>query len=107
MIRRPPRSTLFPYTTLFRSAQATALPPYPVGEIRMEPVTREPCEPAVKEPNVVPGKCLEQKRGRPEPSNHLLPEAVTPVLEAARLTLQPLTKAITSTCNAPAAFWKQ
>src|ERR1035438_1344445 len=29
MIRRPPRSTLFPYTTLFRSAQAkskTALP---------------------------------------------------------------------------------
>src|SRR3712207_8010006 len=25
MIRRPPRSTLFPYTTLFRSAQATLL----------------------------------------------------------------------------------
>src|SRR5574341_974384 len=25
MIRRPPRSTLFPYTTLFRSAMATAL----------------------------------------------------------------------------------
>src|SRR3989441_9754467 len=24
MIRRPPRSTLFPYTTLFRSVQATA-----------------------------------------------------------------------------------
>src|SRR2546429_5287724 len=24
MIRRPPRSTLFPYTTLFRSASATA-----------------------------------------------------------------------------------
>ena len=23
MIRRPPRSTLFPYTTLFRSAEAT------------------------------------------------------------------------------------
>src|SRR3712207_7782929 len=27
MIRRPPRSTLFPYTTLFRSAQGTALDP--------------------------------------------------------------------------------
>src|SRR3712207_7406733 len=28
MIRRPPRSTLFPYTTLFRSvAQATVTPP--------------------------------------------------------------------------------
>src|SRR5256886_17652745 len=30
MIRRPPRSTLFPYTTLFRSPGA----PGPVGEIR-------------------------------------------------------------------------
>src|SRR3712207_7323402 len=26
MIRRPPRSTLFPYTTLFRSAQCLAIP---------------------------------------------------------------------------------
>src|SRR2546430_10594431 len=26
MIRRPPRSTLFPYTTLFRSRQGAALP---------------------------------------------------------------------------------
>src|SRR3712207_8247154 len=28
MIRRPPRSTLFPYTTLFRSAGAGADPPH-------------------------------------------------------------------------------
>src|SRR5688572_30940209 len=27
MIRRPPRSTLFPYTTLFRSAEQPGLPP--------------------------------------------------------------------------------
>src|SRR2546429_709127 len=27
MIRRPPRSTLFPYTTLFRSGTQTNLPP--------------------------------------------------------------------------------
>src|SRR2546430_8825857 len=27
MIRRPPRSTLFPYTTLFRSARALPQPP--------------------------------------------------------------------------------
>src|SRR3712207_9083300 len=27
MIRRPPRSTLFPYTTLFRSADPSVLPP--------------------------------------------------------------------------------
>src|SRR3712207_8454560 len=29
MIRRPPRSTLFPYTTLFRSGDAGGLPPPP------------------------------------------------------------------------------
>src|SRR3712207_6850921 len=27
MIRRPPRSTLFPYTTLFRSGRRTKMPP--------------------------------------------------------------------------------
>src|SRR3712207_7374193 len=34
MIRRPPRSTLFPYTTLFRSAGASGVPGGvgPVGE---------------------------------------------------------------------------
>src|SRR3712207_8251323 len=29
MIRRPPRSTLFPYTTLFRSARSTAASVWP------------------------------------------------------------------------------
>src|SRR5438105_5373791 len=32
MIRRPPRSTLFPYTTLFRSAQEQAAGGAPRGE---------------------------------------------------------------------------
>src|SRR5260221_6705648 len=31
MIRRPPRSTLFPYTTLFRSGSATADPHTPAA----------------------------------------------------------------------------
>src|SRR3712207_8501435 len=31
MIRRPPRSTLFPYTTLFRSAPAAAEERFPRG----------------------------------------------------------------------------
>src|SRR3712207_7779210 len=31
MIRRPPRSTLFPYTTLFRSCGAGGWSPQPVG----------------------------------------------------------------------------
>src|SRR5687767_15509828 len=34
MIRRPPRSTLFPYTTLFRSATAS---PWKIGSKRITP----------------------------------------------------------------------
>src|SRR3989442_5891689 len=41
MIRRPPRSTLFPYTTLFRSAHGIALDPagsaYLVGQTQSSP----------------------------------------------------------------------
>src|SRR3712207_8842229 len=39
MIRRPPRSTLFPYTTLFRSARAPE-PPRPHGRGRVRPPHR-------------------------------------------------------------------
>src|SRR5205807_4726990 len=40
MMRPPPRSTLFPYTTLFRSAPATAVPPArpPGGAFRESPL---------------------------------------------------------------------
>src|SRR2546429_1484499 len=31
MIRRPPRSTLFPYTTLFRSGRCAAVPDHPAA----------------------------------------------------------------------------
>src|SRR6266850_4283951 len=34
MIRRPPRSTLFPYTTLFRSRPGTACPGWPPRRAR-------------------------------------------------------------------------
>src|SRR5476651_2844655 len=34
MIRRPPRSTLFPYTTLFRSHPRQPLPPLPRPDAR-------------------------------------------------------------------------
>src|SRR3712207_8595815 len=37
MIRRPPRSTLFPYTTLFRSPAATACASPPSGQDRSTP----------------------------------------------------------------------
>src|SRR2546427_6047219 len=33
MIRRPPRSTLFPYTTLFRSRRAVRAPPPRAGRV--------------------------------------------------------------------------
>src|SRR3712207_8920784 len=44
MIRRPPRSTLFPYTTLFRSAQQRAAVGVhdPRHEREAEPQTAEP-----------------------------------------------------------------
>src|SRR3712207_6879510 len=43
MIRRPPRSTLFPYTTLFRSAHGRTSP-----VLRWAPSRRE--QPAAREP---------------------------------------------------------
>src|SRR2546421_12286269 len=52
MIRRPPRSTLFPYTTLFRSA----VPP-----ADRRPLRREPLSPSALLP--VPGRSAEGERG--------------------------------------------
>src|SRR2546430_6894056 len=45
MIRRPPRSTLFPYTTLFRSGGISLLaPPEPKpGDRRLPPMLRRSC----------------------------------------------------------------
>src|SRR5690348_18196924 len=50
MIRRPPRSTLFPYTTLFRSHLARA------GGHRKSLLARD---------HAVPGKDCRQRRSRP------------------------------------------
>src|SRR3712207_8646373 len=53
MIRRPPRSTLFPYTTLFRSDRGHALVPAAGGRRRRRP--RRHGRPArVGEPVAVP-----------------------------------------------------
>src|SRR2546430_11109949 len=40
MIRRPPRSTLFPYTTLFRSHHVVALPDHPDLFRRLDEIER-------------------------------------------------------------------
>src|SRR5438309_8364666 len=50
MIRRPPRSTLFPYTTLFRSSAPTS-----------EVITCEPCGPLIRAV-VVPSRCSSRTR---------------------------------------------
>src|SRR3712207_7876005 len=46
MIRRPPRSTLFPYTTLFRSALAPG-EPEPPAQLRRAQEPRELLDPLV------------------------------------------------------------
>src|SRR5256885_7222101 len=46
MIRRPPRSTLFPYTTLFRSGR-----PAPAGSARRSPRASGPGRPAGPAPD--------------------------------------------------------
>src|SRR2546425_5642110 len=40
MIRRPPRSTLFPYTTLFRSSLST--PTRPLGDVESDAISCTP-----------------------------------------------------------------
>src|SRR2546426_3380265 len=51
MIRRPPRSTLFPYTTLFRSASRRGWP----RRLPASPATRAPpCAPSRSTPSVAP-----------------------------------------------------
>src|SRR5688572_31809594 len=42
MIRRPPRSTLFPYTTLFRSGVTLEAPPYRLDHARSDPAPFTP-----------------------------------------------------------------
>src|SRR5688572_32096003 len=55
MIRRPPRSTLFPYTTLFRSADAEPGGPPPLGfalserlDLALEQVGRSARDPGAR-----------------------------------------------------------
>src|SRR3712207_8372582 len=59
MIRRPPRSTLFPYTTLFRSGRQDA--PEPEGAPRGHPLARRVWRPA--RAGVLPRGALEVRAG--------------------------------------------
>src|SRR2546422_8024723 len=59
MIRRPPRSTLFPYTTLFRSCA-----PSPACAGRRRPRTPDP---STRRPD---GTCARRTRGGPRSEEH-------------------------------------
>src|SRR5688572_31606050 len=101
MIRRPPRSTLFPYTTLFRSERVHA--PLDRGQDRGRTIARQAWEPVVgqrlrrgdrgqhrseehtselqSQSNLVCRLLLEKKKKKgatqyPLPLLHLLPTAV-------------------------------
>src|SRR5947208_9971894 len=47
MLRRPPRSTLFPYTTLFRSCHIRQLPPAAPSSFRRRPPARRSSPPPI------------------------------------------------------------
>src|SRR2546427_8873593 len=58
MIRRPPRSTLFPYTPLSRSVQPAELGHVEIHDDHIEPLVLEDIErllPVVHDPDSVPG----------------------------------------------------
>src|SRR3712207_5133321 len=63
MIRRPPRSTLFPYTTLFRSDDAHLAPKHvqQLGQLIDVGASQEPAEP--RDPRIVGGRPLRLAAG--------------------------------------------
>src|SRR5260370_42542386 len=86
MIRRPPRSTLFPYTTLFRSLIVSLDPqnPFQLSEsVFSEPrrlrVPTTPMyePPTLRHPRTLPSRLCRRRCDRPcgqKPALHLAPE---------------------------------
>src|SRR2546430_7659869 len=66
MIRRPPRSTLFPYTTLFRSVSITIWPPThgDTGRMPAAPRSEEHTSELQSQSNLVCRLLLEKKKKR-------------------------------------------
>src|SRR5436305_10415201 len=87
MIRRPPRSTLFPYTTLFRSSQGRAHRVWP-GPEAIRNARGKPCRGRRSEehtselqsrPHLVCRLLLEKKKKTPQPRDwHLLTQCPPP-----------------------------
>src|SRR3712207_8295097 len=66
MMRRPPRSTLFPYTTLFRSRERETPPREEREDERREYRCRQPRGGARFSTGIVTERDLERGRDRPE-----------------------------------------
>src|SRR3712207_8127690 len=67
MLRRPPRSTLFPYTTLFRSAAAAWSPSHPPWALAAAPLRR----PGAAARAALPPRPLPRPPGRKRPSSRV------------------------------------
>src|SRR2546422_5422854 len=68
MIRRPPRSTLFPYTTLFRSSFRDASGADDVADSVDQPLIRQPCP----RPEVAQGARSEEHTSELQSRLHLV-----------------------------------
>src|SRR5260221_4200292 len=89
MIRRPPRSTLFPYTTLFRSLAGSGAPPpdcsgamkaavpMPSSSARSEEHTSE----LQSHSDLVCRLLLEKKKKHNQPQSHLIADKDIPALQ--------------------------
>src|SRR3712207_7543351 len=62
MIRRPPRSTLFPYTTLFRSARVQTATPRDHHQLRLLPGADPALRPR-RDDGAVPVRAADDSRG--------------------------------------------
>src|SRR5947208_7559302 len=65
MIRRPPRSTLFPYTTLFRSAQIVAVEDHVLPARRVRELASQRDQPLLHREHV--GLALEEEHAHRAP----------------------------------------
>src|SRR5690242_21433976 len=100
MIRRPPRSTLFPYTTLFRSALPKAvLPLY----ARILPRHRRQ-ERRLRQPGAGPRRCHDRQGRRRERSEEHTSELQSHVNLVCRLLLEKKKKIVSYITNAENMF---
>src|SRR5438552_10093382 len=65
MMRRPPRSTLFPYTTLFRSLWMSGWPAGPCCPVRASPARSEEHTSELQSPDHLVCRLLLEKKNTP------------------------------------------